>query len=111
MRTHQADFRQALMLQAGGRCMLSDVDRQRLLVASHIKPFSLCKAAEAYKPENGLLLARNIDALFDAFLISFDYETGALLMAPSVDDKLLAKFGINPSNEGRTSFGRIKRCR
>lgn len=112
MRTHQADFRQALMLQAGGRCMLSDVDRQRLLVASHIKPFSLCKAAEAYKPENGLLLARNIDVLFDAFLISFDYETGALLRAPSVDDELLAKFGISPSKTKLPMRHRTKeRCK
>lgn len=96
MRTHQADFRQALMVLAGGRCMLSGVDCHRLLVASHIKPFSKCKANEAYNPENGLLLARNIDALFDAFLISFDPESGHLLKSKAADDELLAKFGIDP---------------
>ena len=97
MRTHQADFRQALMLVTGGRCMLTGVDCQRLLVASHIKPFSLCRRSEAYSPENGLLLARNIDALFDSFLISFDAETGDLLKAPGIEDELLAKFGITAS--------------
>lgn len=97
MRTHQADFRQVMMILADGRCMLSGVERQHLLVASHIKPFSLCRSSEAYNPENGLLLARNIDALFDAFLISFDSRTGALIKAKGVENELLAKFGIIPS--------------
>ena len=98
MRTHQADFRQGLILLTGGRCMVTGIDFEPLLIASHIKPFSLCKSTNtAYDIENGLFLAKNVDALFDAFLISFDAETGVLMKASAINDALLARFGIDPA--------------
>ena len=42
------------------------------LVASHIKPFIKSDANEAYDPNNGLLLSRNFDILFDQGYITFD---------------------------------------
>ena len=41
------------------------------LVASHIKPFIQSDDDEAYDPNNGLLLSRNMDILFDQGYISF----------------------------------------
>jgi predicted restriction endonuclease len=35
------------------------------LVASHIKPFIKSDDFEAYDPNNGILLSRNMDILFD----------------------------------------------
>ncbi len=42
------------------------------LVASHIKPFVDSDDFEAYDPNNGLLLSRNFDILFDQGYITFD---------------------------------------
>lgn len=42
------------------------------LVASHIKPFIESNDNEAYDPNNGLLLSRNFDILFDQGYITFD---------------------------------------
>jgi putative restriction endonuclease len=44
------------------------------LVASHIKPFIESNELEAYDPNNGLLLSRTIDSLFDLKYISFTDE-------------------------------------
>lgn len=45
-----------------------------ILIASHIKPFIESNEIEAYDPNNGLLLSRTIDSLFDLKYISFSDE-------------------------------------
>ncbi len=45
-----------------------------VLIASHIKPFIDSDENEAYDPNNGLLLSRTIDSLFDLKYISFTDE-------------------------------------
>jgi putative restriction endonuclease len=45
-----------------------------VLIASHIKPFIESNDTEAYDPNNGLLLSRTIDSLFDLKYISFTDE-------------------------------------
>lgn len=45
-----------------------------ILIASHIKPFIQSNETEAYDPNNGLLLSRTIDSLFDLKYISFTDE-------------------------------------
>lgn len=45
-----------------------------VLIASHIKPFIESNEIEAYDPNNGLLLSRTIDSLFDLKYISFTDE-------------------------------------
>lgn len=103
VRTRQAKFRGLLMNEARGKCMVTGVAREELLVASHILPFSYCLKNKnalklVYDKDNGLLLAAHVDAFFDAFLISFDAETGELVRAPGVDEALLKTFGINPAS-------------
>lgn len=43
-----------------------------VLIASHIKPFIKSNDFEAYDPNNGILLSRNMDSLFDLGYISFE---------------------------------------
>ncbi len=45
-----------------------------VLIASHIKPFIKSSFTEAYDVNNGLLLSKNIDSLFDLGYITFDDE-------------------------------------
>jgi putative restriction endonuclease len=72
-------------------CMLEHLDYPSL-VASHIKPFLISKKDEAYDPENGLLLSRNMDLLFDQGYISFN-ENGKIMLS----NKLSSKLKINLS--------------
>ena len=50
------------------------------LIASHIKPFIKSTDIEAYDPNNGILLSRNIDSLFDLGYITFDND-GKIMFA------------------------------
>lgn len=52
------------------------------LIASHIKPFIKSTEEEAYDPNNGILLSRNIDSLFDLGYITFE-DDGKIRFANS----------------------------
>lgn len=66
------------------KCMLEKLTYP-VLVASHIKPFILSDEKEAYDPNNGLLLSRTLDSLFDLKYISFDDE-GCMLKSKRLAD-------------------------
>ena len=52
-------------------CMVEKLEYP-VLIASHIKPFVDSSEGEKYDPNNGLLLSRTLDSLFDLNYISFD---------------------------------------
>ncbi|MCX6787941.1 MAG: HNH endonuclease signature motif containing protein [Candidatus Kaiserbacteria bacterium] len=60
-------------------CMLEKLAYPSL-VASHIKPFSISSEVEAYDVNNGLLLSKNMDFLFDQGYISF-LSDGSILIS------------------------------
>jgi predicted restriction endonuclease len=71
------------------------VQEQRLLRASHIKPWRDCETdAERLDVYNGLLLAAHLDAAFDVFLISFD-DDGRILISPALTEPDRAALGIH----------------
>ena len=74
VRYGQGAFRDALITAAGEKCWMSGIEGRRLLVASHIKPWSHCDIDpnSRGRTDNGLLLSALWDAAFDAGLISFD---------------------------------------
>jgi predicted restriction endonuclease len=53
-------------------CAVTGCRVPEVLRASHIKPWGISNNRERRDPANGLLLSANIDALFDAGLVSFD---------------------------------------
>jgi putative restriction endonuclease len=53
------------------KCMVERI-AYPVLIASHIKPFIACNDTEAYDVNNGFLLSKNIDSLFDLGFITFD---------------------------------------
>lgn len=57
------------------------------LVASHIKPYINCSEEEQFDVENGLLLSRNMDLLFDQGWISFTNE-GEVICSDNLDEEL-----------------------
>ncbi len=56
-----------------------------VLIASHIKPFIQSDETEAYDPNNGLLLSRTIDSLFDLKYISFTDE-GKMIFSKRISE-------------------------
>ena len=92
-RQGQGSFRQKL-LKLYPICPLTDLDVQSLLIASHIKPWSVCNNNERLDPFNGLMLAPNIDALFDKGLITFDTD-GTIKIHPTIDPENQERLGIS----------------
>lgn len=93
-RQGQGRFRQKL-LELYSSCPLTDLDVRSLLIASHIKPWSKCNNEERLDPFNGLMLAPNIDALFDSGLITFDAD-GTIKISPKIDLENQKRLGISP---------------
>lgn len=57
-----------------------------VLIASHIKPFRFSNESEAYDVNNGLLLSKNLDSLFDLGFISFNYD-GTIIFSKELSSK------------------------
>lgn len=75
-------------------CRLTGVTNPALLIASHIKPWRLCKSAlERLDGANGFLLTPNVDRLFDSGWISFN-DDGAVLVSPRLDVADLDLLGV-----------------
>ena len=68
-RVKQEFFRRAVLSSYRGRCCISGVSDKRLLVASHIVPWSVDKA-NRLNPSNGLCLPAIHDKAFDSYLFS-----------------------------------------
>jgi len=78
VRRGQQFFRQSILAAYGVRCCISGINVPRLLVASHIKPWSDFPN-ERLSPRNGLCLSSLHDAAFDSGLISIDDKHRVLL--------------------------------
>ncbi len=94
-RIGQGKFRKELIEHWMGVCAVTGYSEQKILRASHIKPWRDCVTSrERLDRFNGLLLAPHFDALFDAGLISFD-DSGRILLSKELsgDDQRL--LGIN----------------
>ena len=83
-RVNQGIFRNGLKKKYK-KCCLCDVSEDELLIASHIKPWSVCEPTERLVSDNGLLLCPNHDKLFDRGYISFD-ENGFIMISESLSD-------------------------
>ena len=80
-RLGQGTFREKL-LSHWGACAVTGVQLGPLLRASHVKPWRVSDNRERLDVFNGLLLAPQYDAAFDAGLISFE-DTGRIMLSPA----------------------------
>ena len=88
-------------------CYLEKLDYPSL-VASHIKPFKKSKPSEQYDKDNGLLLSRGMDALFDKGYISFE-DNGSIMISDRLSSEVkehLNNYSLNPIvlNENRLKY-------
>ncbi|WP_395057827.1 HNH endonuclease [Flavobacterium sp.] len=68
------------------KCMVEKL-AYPVLIASHIKPFFRCDENEAYDANNGILLSKNIDSLFDLGYITFS-DTGKIIFSSQLKQEV-----------------------
>lgn len=85
-RIGQGKYRKALLSNWGMSCAVTESTTLSANRASHIKPWRLSSKDERLDPANGLPLIANLDALFDAGLITFS-GTGDLLTSPCLSSE------------------------
>ena len=82
------------------QCPFSKISDDRLLIASHIKPYNVCikenKAHEAIDYLNGLALSPTYDKLFDQGYITFT-DRGELICGTQLSAYTWEKLHINPN--------------
>lgn len=88
-RLGQGKYREAL-LEECIFCPITMINDERLLIASHIKPWAVSNDREKIDPKNGFLLSPLYDKLFDKGLISF-----------TDNKRLIVSNWISPSNVRR----------
>lgn len=71
-------------------CPITMINDERLLVASHIKPWAVSTEQEKTDPKNGFMLSPLYDRLFDRGLMTF-----------SEDRRILLSNWISPANKNR----------
>ena len=79
-----------------GGCVVTGLQNAALLIASHIVPWHLGQNCRL-DLDNVLLLAKNIDALFDSHLISFSPESGNIIKSNRLNQNEFLCFGLNIS--------------
>jgi hypothetical protein len=92
-RLGQGGFRRDVLKQWQQRCSVTGSSTLEAIRASHIKPWRVSEPHERIDPNNGLPLVANLDALFDAGLISFDLS-GTLVVSPQLDSAERQRFGL-----------------
>ena len=104
-RVGQGSFRKALIEKYHGTCLITGINLPKLLVASHIKPWSVSSNIERLSVDNGLLLSATYDRLFDSGLITFDKSGKIYISSLVCDDNMVrlrlmrdARYDIMPSN-------------
>ncbi|MGG3805665.1 HNH endonuclease [Metabacillus fastidiosus] len=92
-RIGQGKFKK-LLIERECKCALCGVTDPRVLIASHIKPWSASTNEERLDVNNGLLLCPNHDALFDKQLISFDVQ-GKIVISQTLDEAARIFMNVN----------------
>jgi len=90
-RVGQGQFRRKLLDYWKG-CAVTGTKESRLLIATHIKPWSVSTNEERVDPYNGLLLIPTLDSAFDRGLISFS-DSGKIILSSKI--KEASKLGID----------------
>lgn len=92
-RVGQGKYRKKLLDKYDGKCIVTGISQNKLLIASHIKPWAICNNDERVDVENGLILCANMDRLFDSGLITF-----------RADGKMFVSSFVNEDNKKRLNI-------
>lgn len=96
-RIGQGEYRRKL-LEEKSECIICRVNDERLLIASHIKPWSISSAAEKVDHYNGLALTPTYDKMFDQGFISFG-DDGTIILSPYISPLNIKKLNLIPNKK------------
>lgn len=74
-------------------CSVTGFTKEKILIASHIKPWKLSNNNERINPYNSLLLVPTLDKLFDNGYIGFEH-TGKIMLSNKVEQEDWNRIGI-----------------
>jgi hypothetical protein len=92
-RRGQGSFRKRVHLIEVG-CRVTQVTAEKLLVASHIKPWKAADNSERLSGNNGLFLSPHVDALFDKGYITFT-KNGVMEVSSKLETDVLERWKID----------------
>ena len=102
-RIGQEKYRRAV-IEYMPQCPFSKITDERLLIASHIKPYSVCikekRDDQALDYLNGLALSPTYDRLFDQGYITFS-DSGELICGTQLSSYTWDKLNINPTAKNK----------
>lgn len=108
-RIGQGEYRKKL-LELCPFCPITLVSDDRLLIASHIKPWASSDNFEKTDPMNGIMLTPTFDRLFDRGFLSFTNDKKTIL-SPFLSNMTYSKLGISNNKiiphlpvEGREAY-------
>ena len=108
-RIGQGEYRRKL-LELCPFCPITLVSDDRLLIASHIKPWASSNDFEKKDPKNGFMLTPTFDFLFDRGFLSFTDDKKTIL-SPFLSNMTYSKIGISDNKiiqhlpiEGRENY-------
>jgi len=108
-REGQGKYRKALLDECPF-CPITLVSDDRLLIASHIKPWVKSEEHEKIDPKNGFMFTPTFDFLFDRGFISFTNDK-KMLISPWLSKMTCSKLNISPDKkyamlpiEGRENY-------
>ena len=97
-------------------CPITMINDERLLIASHIKPWAVAADSERIDPKNGFMLSPLYDKLFDRGLMTFTEDRRIVLsnwISPKNKERLGIKDGqfiqLLPLDEARQAYMRFHR--
>ena len=93
-RVGQGYYRKKLLKRWGFKCAVTNSSIERILIASHILPWSKSNNAQRLDIGNGILLSPNLDALFDKHIISFD-ASGKILLSAKISNSEYKSLNIS----------------
>lgn len=93
-RRGQGTFRESLMEKYSSTCIVTGINLKTLLIASHVKPWSVSNNYERLSSENGLLLSATFDKLFDKGYISFK-NNGQMIISHHINEENKKRLNIS----------------
>jgi len=106
-RVGQGWYRREILNRWGNMCSVTKCELSKVLISSHIVPWSESNDEEKLDVGNGILLSPNLDSLFDKHMISFK-DSGDIIISRSLKTKDLETLGINKDMKLRKVYEDMK---
>lgn len=92
-RVGQGAYRKRIIHRWEYKCAVTGFDKLKILIASHILPWSEADNNQRLDVHNGILLSPVYDALFDRHLISFE-NTGKIILSDSIESHAFQRLNV-----------------